>query len=98
MKYQSNQAPGKDWSFDASSNKGFSCLKFSMSAPQYYMYYYSSDGNLSATPPVMGTQFTATANGDLNGNGVLSTFSIVGAVASNNLYIAPNIVESAPEE
>jgi type IV pilus assembly protein PilA len=97
-KYQSNQAPAKDWSFDAGGNKGFSCLKFSMSAPQYYMYNYVSDGNPNATPPVMGTQFVGTANGDLNGDGRLSTFTMVGAVATGNLYLAPSIAESSPEE
>ena len=62
------------------------------------MYNYTSDGNSAANPPVTGTQFTATANGDLNGDGVLSTFTIIGAVATGNLYIAPTIAEKAPEQ
>lgn len=99
-KYQSNQAPSVDWSYDASINAGFSCLKFSMSAPQYYMYWYTSDGNQSSVPPTPGTVFTSTANGDLNGDGNLSTFMLVGSVSSSdmNLYVAPNISETSPEE
>jgi len=97
-KYQSNQSVGKDWSLDESANKGFACLKFTMSAPQYYLYNYTSDGNLAANPPVVGTQFTALANGDLNGNGVTSTFMILGAVSGGNLYTAPSIEELNPSE
>ncbi len=97
-KYQSKQAAGTDWLKDEATNTGFACLKFTMSAPQYYMYNYTSDGNLAASPPVTGTYFTATANGDLDGNGVASTFTLVGAVAANQLYVAPNIAETKPEE
>jgi type IV pilus assembly protein PilA len=96
QKYQSNTAPTTDWTKDEATYAGFFCLKFSMTEPQYYMYNYSSDGNL--TTPTQGTKFTATANGDLNGNGVESTFMVFGAVASNNLYVSPSISESSPEE
>jgi type IV pilus assembly protein PilA len=97
-KYQSNQANGVDWSAGAASNVGFSCIKFSMSAPQYYMYSYTSDGSQSPTAPATGTLFTATANGDLNGDLVLSTFQLVGTIVTGNLYVAPNIEEYSPEE
>jgi type IV pilus assembly protein PilA len=95
-KYQSNPAALEDWNGGEATNKGFPCLKFSMQAPQYYMYNYSSDGNFMT--PVTGTQFTATANGDLNGDGVYSTFMLVGAVANNQLFVAPNLIEMDPEE
>jgi type IV pilus assembly protein PilA len=97
-KYQSNQGATTDWSTDALTNQGFSCLKFSMSAPQYYMYSYTSDGNQAAAS--QGTKFTAMANGDLNGDTVLSTFMLIGSVSTSdgNLYVAPNIQETAPEE
>jgi type IV pilus assembly protein PilA len=95
-KYQANSAPGTDWNVDESKNKGFACLKFAIQAPQYYEYNYTSDGDV--TVPTMGTKFTAIANGDLNGDGVLSTFQVLGAVASNNLYTSPNIMETNPEE
>src|SRR5678815_5172532 len=37
-KYQSSSKPNEDWSKDAAKNEGFSCLKFMMNDPQYYMY------------------------------------------------------------
>jgi type IV pilus assembly protein PilA len=95
-KYQSSQASGADWKIDESTNKGFSCLKFLMTNAQYYMYGYTSDGNLNV--PTVGTQFTAVANGDLNANGTLSTFELFGAVSGNNLYMAPNLAQILPEE
>jgi type IV pilus assembly protein PilA len=97
-KYQSLQTVGNDWALNETTNAGFSCLKFSMQAPQYYSYGYTSNGNASAVPPVQGTLFTATANGDLNGDGVTSTFQIYGSVVANNLYVSPNMFEANPEE
>jgi type IV pilus assembly protein PilA len=93
-KYQSNGAVGQDWLFDEATNKGFACLKFGMTNPQFYMYNYWSD----ATAAAPGANFTATANGDLNGNGILSVFTLVGQVLNNQLNVAPNITEVDPEE
>lgn len=92
-KYQPDTSPGKDWSTDSLTNKGFSCLKFSMDQPQYYMYNYTAGSVASGSDT-----FTATANGDLNGDGTLSTFSIVGAVQNGSLNVAPSLTEVAPEE
>jgi type IV pilus assembly protein PilA len=90
-KYQSG--PG-EWNADSVGNSGFSCLKFSMDQPQYYQYWYLSAGGGSA-----GDAFTAMANGDLNGDQVLSTFSIVGSINSAmGLNLAPNLLEYQPEE
>jgi type IV pilus assembly protein PilA len=90
-KYQSSPS---DWNQDAAGNSGFACLKFSMDAPQYYMYSYSSPGGGAAA-----TTFTAMANGDLNGDTVPSTFSMAGAInASFILNLAPNITEVSAEE
>jgi type IV pilus assembly protein PilA len=91
MKYQSTPA---EWNADAVGNSGFACLKFSMDQPQYYMYNYISTGGGSA-----GNSFQALANGDLDGNGTLSTFYLVGAINSQfAMNIAPNITEQSPEE
>jgi type IV pilus assembly protein PilA len=91
MKYQSNAA---DWNTDMAGNSGFACLSFTMDEPQYYMYSYTTQG--SAAP---GDSFTATANGDLNGDGVFSTFSLTGAINSGYIVnIAPNMLEINPEE
>jgi type IV pilus assembly protein PilA len=90
-KYQSDP---KEWNADAVGNSGFACLKFSMDQPQYYQYSYAAGGTGSA-----GDSFTATANGDLNGDGVESTFTLTGSVNSSfALNIAPNMTETQPEE
>ena len=89
-KYQSSSA---DW-YAGDGLTGWRCLKFSMSDPQYYMYSYSA-------PTVTGTSaaFTATANGDLNGNGILSTFTIAGSVTTKGaINIAPTISETLADE
>jgi type IV pilus assembly protein PilA len=91
-KYQSSPA---DWNAGAGTNVGFACLKFSIDQPQYYMYSYKVSGSGSQ----VGDSFTATANGDLNGDGVLSTFTLLGQVGSGFvLNTAPNIGEVSPEE
>jgi len=90
-KYQSGP---NEWNVDAAGNSGFACLKFSMDQPQYYMYNYLSSGGGTS-----GANFQATANGDLNGDGSLSTFSLIGSVnTSIILNVAPNITETQPEE
>jgi type IV pilus assembly protein PilA len=90
-KYQSSVA---EWNVDGVGNSGFACLKFSMDQPQYYMYTYQSAGTGAA-----GDSFTATANGDLNGDGTASTFQITGSVNTNfALNIAPNMLQVNPEE
>jgi len=84
QKYQSSQA---DWEADKSSNAGFTCLKFSMQLPQYFVYSYQSDA----------TSFTSTANADLNGDGLISSFQIVGSVRNDTVFVAPSItVIAAP--
>jgi hypothetical protein len=64
-----------------------------MQEPQYYQYQYSLNG----------TAFVATANGDLTGDGVLSTFSLGGELKTSSggkqvVVIAPNIGEVDGEE
>ena len=94
-KYQPDPSPLKDYNLDSgSTGVGFACLKFEMTSPQYYMYMYRSD----ATATTVGTVMTATANGDLNADGSLSTFQLIGAVRSGALSLAPAILEVNPEE
>jgi type IV pilus assembly protein PilA len=91
-KYQSSNA---DWNADNATNGGFSCLKFTMDQAQYYMYAYA----LSGVGSNVGDSFTATAQGDLNGDGTLSLFQVTGAIGSKYiLNVAPNMLEVRPDE
>ncbi len=90
-KYQSSDA---DWEVDKAGGSGFSCLKFRLDEPQYYMYSYTVAG--SAMP---GSSFTAAAEGDLNGDGVLSLFALSGSINSSfTVNVAPNMIEVRPDE
>ena len=91
-KYQSKAS---DWTVDQATNAGFACLKFSLEMPQYYMYSYA----LTGTGAAAGDSFTASAQGDLDGNGVTSLFSIQGQIGpSYTLMTSPLILEVRPEE
>ena len=94
-KYQSSPA---EWNTGDSAN-GWTCLKFSMQDPQYYMYSYTSSGITGAS----GDTFSTIAQGDLNGDGNLSKFNIDGQIQTGTtgglvVTIAPNIQETNPEE
>jgi len=90
-KYQSSPA---DWNADAAGNSGFACLKFTMDAPQYYMYSYGVTGSGAA-----GNSFTAQAQGDLNGDGVLSLYQISGSVTTSmTIAVAPNLLVVRPQD
>lgn len=81
---------------------GWNCVKFSMSDPQYYMYNYT--GPTATNAATDGTAFTCLANGDLDGDGVMSTFSIGGVIHAASTgnkgvaILAPNIAEINPDE
>ncbi len=85
-KYQSQPS---DWS----ANTGWACLKFSMEQPQYYAYAYAA----SNTTAQAGA-YSATAEGDLNGDNATSRFTVNGSVQSGALTTSPTIVELNPEE
>ena len=90
-KYQSTI---NDWNVDSAGGSGFYCLHFTIDQPQYYMYSYATSGTVNP-----GDSFTATANGDLNGDGITSTFQLSGSItASYVLTVAPNFVETSPDE
>jgi type IV pilus assembly protein PilA len=90
-KYQSSP---RDWAVDAPRNAGFACLEFSMDAPQYYMYSYRASGRTSP-----GDSFEAMANGDLNGDGVLSTFTLKGRIRpGGTIEVDPTALETNPGE
>jgi type IV pilus assembly protein PilA len=86
VKYQSAAA---EWD----SNAGWKCLRFTMQEPQYFAYRYSPSDTTQATGA-----YVATAQGDLDGNGSTSQFSIAGKVQDGVLTAAPSIGEVNPEE
>lgn len=92
-KYQSTKL---DWNdpTDLANHAGFPCLKFEMTAPQYYSYSYVS---ASQTDPNAGT-FQASATGDLDGNAVTSNFRLDGSLINGRVHIAPALTETNPDE
>ena len=94
LKYQSNPA---EWNA-VNQNTGWSCLRFTMQDPQYYMYGYSASGTSGAA----NEEFTASAEGDLDGDSAMSRFDLTGKIqASGNelvVTIAPNTLETQPDE
>jgi type IV pilus assembly protein PilA len=91
-KYMSSRS---EWEADKAANAGFACLRFQISDPQYFMYGYSA----SKPGYGIGSSFTATANGDLNGDRVLSTFSLTGEVdRALELRVAPSITKLDEDE
>jgi type IV pilus assembly protein PilA len=95
-KYQSD--PG-EWTADAAApGKGFSCLRFSVNDPQYFMYEYNTSTNDILQAGKEGTTFEAVARGDLDGDGTLSRFTLRGKLVKTQTValealIAPNIEE-----
>jgi len=88
-KYQSKTGLTEDWNKDkATAWTGFSCLKFGINEPQYFMYEYKSGS----------TDFTAAGYGDLNGDGTTSSFVLAGAVENGVVKLSPNFKETDPEE
>jgi type IV pilus assembly protein PilA len=92
QKWQSSRA---EWSnaADVSNGVGWPCLRYEMTAPQYYLYTYTVTGS-SANNDTM----TAMANGDLDGNAVQSTFQQLGKIQSNRLTLSPALNEVSPDE
>lgn len=93
-KYQSSPS---EWATGDQDN-GWACLKFSMADPQYFQYNYTSTGTAGAA----GDVFSTFAHGDLNGDGVASTFQLDGKITSNNnvleVFVSPSIREVDPDE
>lgn len=93
-KYQSRPS---EWSTGDQFN-GWTCVKFTMQDPQYFLYQYVQTGAVGA----VGGAFSAAAHGDLDGNGTTSDFTIDGLIQADGtnlvLTIAPNIAETRPDE
>lgn len=104
-KYQSLPS---DWTHPADelpSHNGWSCLKFSMTDPQYYSYYYGSEAEHTETAIAKATdgqKFRTLAIGDLDGDGVGSAFWVDGQVQKEGedlvLTVSPTVGEHDPTE
>jgi hypothetical protein len=55
------------------------------------MYDYKGTAGTAGT-------FLTSGMGDLNGDGVTSTFSLRGEVTGGTVFVAPNFAEDKPEE
>jgi type IV pilus assembly protein PilA len=93
-KYQSSPS---DWK-QGTASQGWRCLHFTMNDPQYYLYNYVSTGGGASN-----TEFEASAEGDLDGDGTLSKFALRGKLSGEaasvlDVLVAPNLSETSPEE
>jgi type IV pilus assembly protein PilA len=94
-KYQPINANGQDWETGDQVN-GWQCLKFSIRQAIYYRYtYYANSGYISVplgAPDPGNSGFEAAAQGDLDGDGVVSTFALTAVVGANaNIDVATQI-------
>ncbi|MEO8180859.1 MAG: type II secretion system protein [Deltaproteobacteria bacterium] len=100
-KYQSTPADWAETPLAGGVAAGWSCLRFSMSDPQYFQYEYETKAT-GLVPAVVDETYTAHARGDLDGDGTLSDLSIDGKIQSDGtelvLTLAPTISEISPEE
>ena len=84
-KYQSSPS---DWNVDAKAHRGFACIRFSLEQPQYYSYNYVSSGDA----------MTASAIGDLDGDNILSTFTLKGHIVGTGVVLDTKLDETNPGE
>jgi Tfp pilus assembly protein PilE len=90
--YQSSQV---DWN-GAGDNAlaGWRCLRFEIDQPQRFRYHYESAGGGGP-----GASYVVTAEGDLDGDGTPSRFSLHGVVDANDLLRTdPDVREETPYE
>lgn len=76
---------------------GWKCLQFSINDPQFFMYSYGA-----TVTGAVDDVFEAKAEGDLDGDGVLSSFIVDGKVLKEGdelvLTVSPNVKETNPNE
>jgi len=93
-KYQPNSAVGVDF-HTGTSVDGWLCLGFTISEPIHYRYtYFKGSGYLSPAlgGPDPGPEgFEAAAQGDLDGDGIISTFARSGAVVGKRLRMSTQV-------
>jgi type IV pilus assembly protein PilA len=88
-KYSSD--PMQDWhqaaAFSTEDLIGWRCLRYTIDEPQYYMYSYTESASSCTSNSITGDDIHAIANGDIDGNGIQSTFNLEGKVAPNESQI-----------
>ena len=81
---KADQSKTTDW-LQGTASEGFHCLKFTIRTPQTFAYSYTASGSGTGNDA-----FTASANGDINGNGTMSTYSLGGNVQNGAMNLAPD--------
>lgn len=95
-KYVPVSEPGRDWN-TGSDSAGWKCLKFEMTSPQYYRYEYRAGGGYKGPkrggPDPGKDGFEVSAEGDLDGDGKTSLFTMTGKVdkKTQSIKLAPEI-------
>ncbi len=87
-KYQSQGGDNLDFHV-GDSLTGWKCLGFSLDSPQYFQYGYTATAN---------TAFNTTAEGDLDGDTIMSKFERGGSITAGEIKLAPSITETNPDE
>lgn len=81
---------------ESDPKNGWTCLRFTMTQPVLYQYNYQKDAATSAgkqgAPTYTSPYFEASAVGDVNNNGVLSTFARGGQVDTNGQLSVATLV------
>jgi type IV pilus assembly protein PilA len=78
-KYQPNTSDNKDFE-TGDGVTGWKCLKFSMTQAIYYQYSYKYQGKQTNAPTTGTLYFEASAIGDIDSDGVTSSFARTGTV------------------
>ncbi len=87
-KYQPSSAAGVDFQ-SGTEDQGWTCLKFSVRYPMYYQYHYHQGSGFLVPSTAPGPDgFEAAARGDIDGDGVFSTFARTGKVVGGNVVMA----------
>jgi type IV pilus assembly protein PilA len=88
--YPAAKCPGQSALFEI--DETWSALNFTIADPHHYIFTYESAGTDS------NAQFTARANGDLNCNGLWSTFERVGLIQHNEFVAGTALYKFLPLE
>jgi type IV pilus assembly protein PilA len=100
-KYTANPAANADY-HTGNQTTGWTCLKFEMSEPQYYVYNYAKGATCNTITTAAGLpgglDWVACAEGDLNGDAVTGRFTTGGKVQSGQAIPVTEIAQENPEE